>query len=39
MFDAQLMEMLAEGVWDTLYMTLVSTGLSYLFDQIFFSKK
>jgi len=31
MFDAQLMEMLAEGVWDTLYMTLVSTGLSYLF--------
>ncbi|MBO6002929.1 MAG: ABC transporter permease [Mailhella sp.] len=31
MFDAQLMEMLAEGVWDTLYMTIVSTGLSYLF--------
>jgi len=32
MFDAQLMEMLAEGVWDTLYMTIVSTGLSYLFS-------
>ena len=31
MFDAQLVEMLAEGVWDTLYMTIVSTGLSYLF--------
>ncbi len=31
MFDPQLMEMLAEGVWDTLYMTIVSTGLSYLF--------
>ncbi len=31
MFDAQLVEMLAEGVWDTLYMTVVSTGLSYLF--------
>ena len=30
MFDAQLVEMLAEGVWDTLYMTVVSTGLSYL---------
>ena len=25
------LEMLAEGVWDTLYMTIVSTGLSYLF--------
>ncbi len=30
-FDAQLVEMLSEGVWDTLYMTIVSTGLSYLF--------
>lgn len=34
MFDAQLVEMLWEGVLDTLYMTIVSTALSYVFGMI-----
>ena len=34
MFDAHLMEMLWEGVLDTLYMTVVSTVLSYVFGMI-----
>lgn len=34
MFDAQLVEMLWEGVLDTLYMTIVSTALSYIFGMI-----
>lgn len=31
MFDQATMQMLMEGVWDTLYMTLVSTFFSYVF--------
>ena len=34
MFDAHLLEMLWEGVLDTLYMTVVSTVLSYVFGMI-----
>ncbi len=34
MFDAQLVEMLWEGVVDTLYMTVVSTLLSYVFGMV-----
>ncbi|WP_346664459.1 methionine ABC transporter permease [uncultured Mailhella sp.] len=34
MFDAQLVEMLWEGVLDTLYMTVVSTALSYVFGMV-----
>ncbi|MGN1037876.1 MAG: methionine ABC transporter permease, partial [Mailhella sp.] len=34
MFDEQLVEMLWEGVLDTLYMTIVSTALSYVFGMI-----
>ncbi len=34
MFDAQLVEMLWEGVLDTLYMTIVSTILSYVFGMV-----
>ncbi len=34
MFDAQLVEMLWEGVVDTLYMTVVSTVLSYVFGMV-----
>ncbi len=34
MFDAQLVEMLWEGVLDTLYMTVVSTILSYVFGMV-----
>jgi len=34
MFDAQLIEMLCEGVIDTLYMTVVSTVLSYAFGMV-----
>lgn len=34
MFDAATTEMLLEGVWDTLYMTLVSTFFSYVFGMI-----
>ena len=34
MFDAHLMEMLWEGVLDTLYMTVVSTVLSYVFGMV-----
>lgn len=34
MFDAHLLEMLWEGVLDTLYMTVVSTVLSYVFGMV-----
>ena len=34
MFDMQLVEMLWEGVLDTLYMTVVSTALSYVFGMV-----
>lgn len=34
MFDQETMAMLMEGVWDTLYMTLVSTFFSYVFGMI-----
>ena len=34
MFDMQLVEMLWEGVLDTLYMTVVSTVLSYAFGMV-----
>lgn len=34
MFDAATIEMLMEGVWDTLYMTLVSTFFSYVFGMV-----
>ena len=34
MFDAQLVEMLWEGGLDTLYMTIVSTILSYVFGMV-----
>ena len=34
MFDEQLVAMLWEGVLDTLYMTIVSTALSYVFGMI-----
>lgn len=34
MFDMQLVEMLWEGVIDTLYMTVVSTILSYVFGMV-----
>jgi len=34
MFDADTLEMLAEGVWDTLYMTIVSTFFSYVFGML-----
>lgn len=34
MFDMQLVEMLWEGVLDTLYMTVVSTILSYVFGMV-----
>lgn len=34
MFDAHLVEMLWEGVLDTLYMTMLSTVLSYVFGMI-----
>lgn len=34
MFDEQLVEMLWEGVLDTLYMTIVSTALSYVFGMM-----
>ena len=34
MFDQATMEMLLEGVWDTLYMTLASTFFSYVFGMI-----
>ena len=29
-FDAKTMSMLIEGIWDTLYMVLVSSGISYI---------
>ena len=34
MFDQATMEMLLVGVWDTLYMTLVSTFFSYVFGML-----
>ena len=34
MFDQATMEMLLVGVWDTLYMTLVSTFFSYAFGMV-----
>lgn len=34
MFDAETLNMLLEGVWDTLYMTLVSTFFSYVFGMV-----
>ena len=34
MFDQETMAMLMEGVWDTLYMTLVSTFFSYILGMI-----
>ena len=34
MFDEQMIEMLWEGVLDTLYMTIMSTALSYVFGMI-----
>ena len=34
MFDEQMIEMLWEGVLDTLYMTIASTALSYVFGMI-----
>lgn len=34
MFDQATIAMLAEGIWDTLYMTLVSTALSYIFGMV-----
>ncbi|MBR5734536.1 MAG: methionine ABC transporter permease, partial [Desulfovibrionaceae bacterium] len=34
MFDAETINMLLEGVWDTLYMTLVSTFFSYVFGMV-----
>ena len=30
MFNAQMMQLLAKGIWETLYMTLVSSFLAYL---------
>ena len=33
-FDEQMIEMLWEGVIDTLYMTIASTALSYVFGMI-----
>lgn len=34
MFDAATTQMLLEGVWDTLYMTVVSTFFSYVFGMV-----
>ena len=34
MIDQQTVEMLIEGVWDTLYMTLAATFLSYVFGLV-----
>lgn len=34
MFDQQTVEMLLVGVWDTLYMTVVSTFFSYVFGMV-----
>lgn len=34
MFDQQTIEMLLVGVWDTLYMTVVSTFFSYVFGMV-----
>ena len=34
MFDEQMIEMLWEGVIDTIYMTIASTALSYVFGMI-----
>ena len=31
MWNSQVIEMLLEGIWDTVYMTLVSTALGYVF--------
>ena len=39
MFDQATVEMLAEGVVDTLYMTLVSTFFSYVFGMMMGSKE